>query len=389
MKLVVSSIGFLALVIFTSIVIYEFTKTEVVLKDNGENKTVNTHKDTVGELLKEVGISVGKNDQLSHDLSTEIENGMIIDYDTANQITLVVDGQSNTYYSTADTVGGFFEEENLSFSEHDDISLKNTDKIEHDLQIDVTKAFDVAINDGGEEQVIKTTGGTIQSLLKQNGITIDEDDRVKPALEEKVTKDTSIEIVRVEVQEEVIEEKVTFETETKEDNSLLKGTEKVIREGKEGKVVNTYEITLENGEEVERKLLDTEVKEEPVKRIVAVGTKKPKASVATLSTSTDSSNHSGGKTLNMKASAFTASCSGCSGYTATGINLKSNPSKKVIAVDPNVIPLGTRVWVEGYGEAIAGDTGGHIKGSRIDIHVPNKSQAYQWGVRNVQVKILD
>ncbi|WP_369813170.1 3D domain-containing protein [Virgibacillus halodenitrificans] len=45
--------------------------------------------------------------------------------------------------------------------------------------------------------------------------------------------------------------------------------------------------------------------------------------------------------------------------------------------------------VEGYGEAIAGDTGGHIVGNRIDIHVPTKSAAYSWGRRTVQVKVLD
>ncbi|MYL60817.1 hypothetical protein GLW20_25260, partial [Virgibacillus halodenitrificans] len=98
---------------------------------------------------------------------------------------------------------------------------------------------------------------------------------------------------------------------------------------------------------------------------------------------------SGGKVYTMSASAYTASCSGCSGYTTTGINLNANPNKKVIAVDPSIIPLGSRVWVEGYGEAIAGDTGGHIVGNRIDIHVPTKSAAYSWGRRTVQVKVLD
>ena len=74
----------------------------------------------------------------------------------------------------------------------------------------------------------------------------------------------------------------------------------------------------------------------------------------------------------MSATAYTAYCNGCSGITATGINLRANPNVKVIAVDPNVIPLGSKVWVEGYGHAIAGDTGGAIKGNRIDLFVPTK-----------------
>ncbi|MFK2826373.1 3D domain-containing protein [Bacillus sp. B190/17] len=94
------------------------------------------------------------------------------------------------------------------------------------------------------------------------------------------------------------------------------------------------------------------------------------------------------KVLTVRATAYTASCKGCSGVTATGINLKKNPNAKVIAVDPRVIPLGTKVYVEGYGEAIAGDKGGAIKGNKIDVHVPTKKHAYRWGVRTVKVKIL-
>ncbi|GGM33403.1 cell wall-binding protein YocH [Paraliobacillus quinghaiensis] len=95
------------------------------------------------------------------------------------------------------------------------------------------------------------------------------------------------------------------------------------------------------------------------------------------------------KTMTMTATAYTAECAGCSGITSTGINLNEDRNKKVIAVDPNVIPLGTKVHVEGYGEAIAGDIGGAIKGNKIDIHVPTKDEAFKWGVRTVKVTILD
>ncbi|QDP41784.1 3D domain-containing protein [Radiobacillus deserti] len=92
--------------------------------------------------------------------------------------------------------------------------------------------------------------------------------------------------------------------------------------------------------------------------------------------------------LTVKATAYTADCTGCSGITYTGINLNKDRNAKVIAVDPDVIPLGTRVYVEGYGEAIAGDIGGAIDGNHIDIHVPTKKEAYEWGVRTVNVQIL-
>lgn len=96
-----------------------------------------------------------------------------------------------------------------------------------------------------------------------------------------------------------------------------------------------------------------------------------------------------GKTLTMTATAYTAYCEGCSGITANGTDLRANPSLKVIAVDPSIIPLGTKVWVEGYGEAIAADTGGAIKGNIIDLFIPSESDAINWGRKTVQVKILN
>lgn len=94
------------------------------------------------------------------------------------------------------------------------------------------------------------------------------------------------------------------------------------------------------------------------------------------------------KEITVSASAYTANCNGCSGITSTGINLKRNPDVKVIAVDPSIIPLGTKVYVEGYGYAIAGDTGGSIKGNKIDVFFPDKSEAYKWGRKQVKIKIL-
>ena len=96
-----------------------------------------------------------------------------------------------------------------------------------------------------------------------------------------------------------------------------------------------------------------------------------------------------GKTITVSATAYTANCNGCSGTTATGVNLKANPDAKVIAVDPSVIPLGSKVYVEGYGYATAADTGGAIKGNKIDVFIPSHDQAMQWGRKTVEVQVLN
>ena len=96
-----------------------------------------------------------------------------------------------------------------------------------------------------------------------------------------------------------------------------------------------------------------------------------------------------GKEITVEATAYTAECEGCIGITKTGVDLNANPDAKVIAVDPSVIPLGSKVYVEGYGYATAEDTGGAIKGNRIDVFVPEQNDALQWGRKDVKVTIID
>ncbi|PFL67284.1 peptidoglycan-binding protein [Priestia megaterium] len=103
----------------------------------------------------------------------------------------------------------------------------------------------------------------------------------------------------------------------------------------------------------------------------------------------ESSQQANGKSMTVEATAYTANCAGCSGTTATGVDLKANPNQKVIAVDPSVIPLGSKVYVEGYGEAVAADTGGAIKGNRIDVFVPSEGDAQQFGRKSVKITVMN
>ncbi|QWU47736.1 SH3 domain-containing protein [Bacillus sp. NP247] len=125
---------------------------------------------------------------------------------------------------------------------------------------------------------------------------------------------------------------------------------------------------------------------------VAPAASKPAAKPAVKAAETNEP--SSGRELTVVATAYTAHPSENGGtyggrvLTAMGHDLTANPNMKMIAVDPKVIPLGSKVWVEGYGEAIAGDTGGAIKGNRIDILLGSDSAANKWGRKTVKVKIL-
>ncbi|MCU5207912.1 cell wall-binding protein EntB [Bacillus paranthracis] len=135
-------------------------------------------------------------------------------------------------------------------------------------------------------------------------------------------------------------------------------------------------------------------KEEAKAREIAKAKEEAKAREA-LKAKEESKNNaqSAKRELRVVATAYTADPSENGTYggrvlTAMGHDLTANPNMRIIAVDPKVIPLGSKVWVEGYGEAIAGDTGSAIKGNRIDVLMGSKSKAMNWGRQTVKVKIL-
>ncbi len=134
--------------------------------------------------------------------------------------------------------------------------------------------------------------------------------------------------------------------------------------------------------------------QEAAKAREAAKAQKP-ATQQPVAKETETSAPSSSRELQVVATAYTADPlengykAGDQVKSAMGHNLTANPNMKLIAVDPSVIPLGSKVWVEGYGVAIAGDTGGAIKGHKIDVLMPDKGTSSNWGRKTVTVKVLN
>ncbi|PAD42388.1 hypothetical protein CHH61_13680 [Shouchella clausii] len=410
---------FLGLILILS-GLFELTKKAVAVEQNGEKVTVRTHESTVADLLESLEIHVGEHDLIEPSLQTEIESGMDIVYKPAAEVTLSVAGEETTVYTVADNVNDLFTELGIEPKAEDEIEPSGDTPIEDGLHIAYSPAVLLTFAYDGNEGEYWSTSATVADFLKEANVELGELDRVEPALDEELRDGLDIRLVRVEKVTDVIEEPTAFETLREEDSDLNHGVERVVEKGKKGKQALHYEVTLEDGVEVDRQLVKTETVEESENRVVAVGTKqeeakeyvsetqtahetvsqepvdqpvsepeKPKQESAKPQEKQEVEQEKQQKTLQMQSTAYTAACDGCSGITATGIDLNSNANMKVIAVDPSVIPLGTRVHVEGYGEAIAGDTGGAIKGNKIDVHVPTKEDATNYGSKSVKVTILD
>lgn len=379
-KALILTASFLVIASLTGLFIYQGTKKNVSLTLNGNKKEIKTHAETVHELLGELKINYKKQDYLSPSVNAKVKDNMQIVWKPACMVILKLNGEEKKVWTTRKTVKEFLAESEIAIKEQDQLSIPLEAKIKQGLIINLDTAFQVVVNDGGEERTVWSTSTTVADFLEQQGIKLNELDRVEPGLDQMIGENVPINIVRVEKVTDVVEEPLEFATVTQKDSNLESGKQQVVQEGKTGKVQKTYEVILENGQEVSKTLISENVMENATDKIVAVGTKEM---TQLVSRGTET-----GKEFYVSSTAYTASCNGCSGKTATGIDLHANPGAKIIAVDPSVIPLGTKVYVEGYGYAIAADTGTRIKGNKIDVFFASQSDAYRWGQRTVKIKIL-
>lgn len=359
---------------------FEGSKKTVALTLNGQQKVVKTHANTVNELFAEMDLSINSKDYLFPSASTKLKDNQKVEWKQARQVQIVKDNEKKTVWTTAGTVAELLKEQKIVLNEHDKISPRPQDSIKNEMNINIKVANHLTFVDGGKTQQVWSTSTTVADFLTQHGIKLNELDRVEPSLADTLEKNDVVNLIRVEKVTDVVEEPVHFAVITKKDESLEKGKEKVVTPGQQGLVNREYEVILENGKEVSRKLMNEQSLREKQDKVVAVGAKELDLQVSRGAET--------GTEFYVSTTAYTAYCNGCSGTTATGIDLRANPNVKVIAVDPSVIPLGTKVFVEGYGYAIAGDTGGAIKGYKIDVFFPTKAEAFRWGVRKVKIKIL-
>jgi len=399
-------ISIISLVLFVSVisfVLYPGTKKNVTLAANGETKEVATHAKTVEQLLQEQKIDVAEHDKISPSLDTTIVNGLAITWEQTKEVTITVNGIQSKVWTTETLVKDILREANIEVSERDSLVQGLDTEIGTDYNIDIQKAFEVLLVDGVNKRRVWSTSTTVANFLKQQGVQLNKFDYVQSYnLEDVLTPKSKITVVRVEKVLDVVENSLDFAIEKEQDASLQMGKEKIVSAGEKGIISRTYEIVKENGQVVGKNLQSENVLKEPKKQLVAVGTKTDVESLPSVANAATVSLVSAepklepepepaaiGSDFYVTATAYTPHCKGCSGITATGINLLLNPGMKVIAVDPSVIKLGSKVWVEGYGTAVAVDTGGAIKGNKIDVLVQTDIQAINWGVKTVRIKVLN
>ena len=241
--------------------------------------------------------------------------------------------------------------------------------------IEVFRAIPVTVSNGAKIDVVWTGKPTVGEVAESQGY---------PAKSFKTIPDAAtrpapnMEIRILTLSNKVMEKElpIPFPIVRQPDPMMEKGMEAVVEHGVPGKKLATVRQMFEDGREAGFDILSEKVLEEPRPEVLRVGTREANdSSRGTLRFQ---------KMLVMEATAYTPFDDGQSGLTASGI-----PARRgVVSVDPRVIPLGTRVYVMGYGPALAADTGGAIKGAKIDLCIEDYNEAIRFGRRTVEVYIL-
>lgn len=223
-----------------------------------------------------------------------------------------------------------------------------------------------------EEIKVSTFKNTVKDLLDENSIKYDNDDKITPSLDSKLTDNMEIKVIEVSKKQECEYEDIAFEVELVEDKNLLKGKTEVEVEGELGKKELVYDSTYYDGKLVEKKLIKENISKEPVDKIVKKGIKE-EFIVA--------SRGSNSRHMNVEATAYAGD-----GITSTG----TRPKWGTIAVDPKIIPYGSKVYIPQFNKTFtAEDCGGAIKGNIIDIFMGSNSEAHKWGRRRIDIYVTN
>jgi uncharacterized protein YabE (DUF348 family) len=298
------------------------------------------------------------------------------------QITLVTSDLNKNFTTQQTTVGDFLTEVKINPGPSDIVDPSSDTHLKSGMKITYKKAIPVFLADSGcPPKEIQCSGTTICDLLDQCGIVHGPLDRIEPSPDTLLKPGMHVTVTKVETLDIKARKEIQPPEITQPDSSLRRGESQEVTPGKAGIVEETTRVFYRNGQETQRFPVESKVLVQPEQRVTRIGTQFGPMLVSR-----------GGitrSTMTMVATAYDPGPGSCGasadGLTATGAIAR----KGVCAVDPRVIPLGTRLWVEGYGYAIACDVGGAIKGNRIDVCFDTRSEALRWGRRSVEVRILE
>lgn len=298
----------------------------------------------------------------------------------SSSFTVHEEGLAISYSTTAETVGDALAEAGVTVGPGDIVYPSPETEMSPGVHVFVDHATTVRLTVAGEESVVHSHAATVAGLLEEQGVAIEGADKVRPMLSADLREEMDVSVTTIRRATQYEDQPIPFGTVYTYDASVLAGQQVVKQEGKDGHLRRTHSILRVNGKDVKSAVV-SETLTPPVDRVIAIGTLIPAS--ATEFEIAPGEDVQCSRTLDVWATWYSASTSGGSGITRTGTGVY----KGIIATDPNVIPLGTKMFVPGYGFGIAADTGGGIKGNKIDLGY-GESDVKDWHTGPVNICII-
>lgn len=303
---------------------------------------------------------------------------------SAKLVTLTDDNEVAQYQANAKNVEELLEQLEIELDPRDVVAPILESEITEDMNITIERWNPmVTVTVDGISSQFETKAFTVSDLLKELGVETKADDVIEPALDTLISNGLKIDVKKRKIETVVENRPMSYEKEVVPTNDMPYGETKVKQAGKNGLKEVTTEKEYLGGELIRDEVTNVTVLEEPVKEIILKGTYRENAVVDKFT----GESYTYTNVYNMEATAYTNSTNGGWGNkTASGMTTFVG----MVAVDPRVIPLGTKLYIEDYGIAIAGDTGGAIKGHIVDLFMNSRSECRRFGrQQGVKVYVLE
>jgi uncharacterized protein YabE (DUF348 family)/3D (Asp-Asp-Asp) domain-containing protein len=323
--------------------------------------------------------------------------------DRARPFTVLVDSMAEVHHSAAYDVRDLLLEMGLTVREGDLVVPPLDTVLQGGEVIELAKARKITVRVDGQEQTLYTRAETVADVVTVLGLTLGPDDVVSPSLATVVEPGMSVELTLTRVVQEEVTVDIPPPINREQDPSLPYGQVKEII-GTPGALVRKYAVTYRGGKETAREEVGHEVVLEPVATRVIIGSYVPPRPAAAarpaaaggqpVAGTLEAPGYSGSYVTKVTVDAtwYTAEHgaweAGSPHWGTTRSGMRAGYG--VCATDPDFIPMYTRMYIPGYGECIAGDTGGAIKGWKIDLGFPDGTVDSGWGYqRGIEIYILE
>ncbi|UTT42990.1 3D domain-containing protein [Exiguobacterium aurantiacum] len=418
---IILSIGVVATAVFA----YMAMQPEpVTIIDDGVTMVHESRGESVLDVLEETGIVIDEADVVTPALSADIPLDRVIQIERARTVSLQIGyGQIETIETRERTVEDVLLRYGVSVRDGDDVYPGVRTPITSGMTIRYQPVVALDVIVGDVAKTVYTMAQTVEQALQEANVTVSDKDTVEPALTTPVREGMTI---TVNMSRDVVQYEsrlVPFEIIKEEDDTLALGETEVVQVGVPGLERTRYALTVENGTITNRTETSVETLRTVRPQIIKLGTKVPperetnqeteQEAAATTEPSSpfreeaeikieetpraeDALDFTSAKQLLVEATAYTNNAEDTvtfdgrvltrSGYDVTDTILYEG--MRIIAVDPAIIPLGTRVYVEGFGMAIALDTGSAIKGNKIDVMMDSKEEAVTFGRQPLTIWVI-